>query len=100
MTDWVAVSGRIVSERTIEARTGMKEMLTGLILIVVDPKNAVAFFCKRNLWPNTASKLAVQILTYTKGYASVLSSHLFLVFGLPVRICTQTGSNLAFVPKK
>ena len=89
MTDWVAVSGRIVSERTIEARTGMKEMLTGLILIVVDPKNAVAFFGKRNLWPNTASKLAVQILTYTKGYASVLSSHLFLVF----------GSNLAFAPK-
>ena len=39
--------------------------------------------------PNTASNLAVQILTYTKGYASVLSSHLFLVFGL----------NLAFAPK-
>ena len=33
------------------------------------PKNAVAFFGKRNLWPNTASKPAVQILTYLKQYA-------------------------------
>ena len=55
----------------------------------VSPKNAVAFFDKRNLWPNTASNLAVQILTYAKGYASVLSSQLFLAF----------GSNLAFAPK-
>ena len=35
----------------------------------VSPKNAVAFFDKRNLWPNTASNLAVQILTYLKQYA-------------------------------
>ena len=58
-------------------------------IIFQDPENAIAFSGKRNLWPNTASKLAVQILTYTKGYASVLSSQLFLVF----------GSNLAFAPK-
>src|SRR3989338_7800161 len=58
-------------------------------IIFQDPENAIAFSDKRNLWPNTASKLAVQILTYTKGYASVLSSQLFLVF----------GSNLAFAPK-
>src|SRR3989338_8257252 len=59
------------------------------IALPIHPKNAVTFFGKRNLWPNTASKLAVQILTYTKGYASVLSSQLFLAF----------SSNLAFVPK-
>src|SRR3990172_7269178 len=35
---------------------------------MIDPKNAVAFFGKRNLWPNTASKLGVQILTYVKEY--------------------------------
>ncbi|MBI5893880.1 MAG: hypothetical protein HZB79_09595 [Deltaproteobacteria bacterium] len=56
---------------------------------MIDPKNATAFFGKRNLWSNTASNQAVQILTYIKGYASVLSIHLFLVF----------GSNLAFAPK-
>jgi len=54
-----------------------------------NPKNAFAFFDKRNLWPNTVSKLTVQILTYIKEYASVLSSQFFLAF----------GSNLAFAPK-
>ena len=46
MTDWVAVSGRIVSERTIEARTGMKEMLTGLILTVVNAQRLGLWFAK------------------------------------------------------
>src|SRR3972149_11178888 len=52
-------------------------------------KMQLHFLTNARFEPNTASNLAVQILTYTKGYASVLSSHLFLVF----------GSNLAFAPK-
>src|SRR3989304_439932 len=35
----------------------------------IDPENAIAFSYKRNLWPNTASKLTVLILTYLKQYA-------------------------------
>ncbi|OGP28669.1 MAG: hypothetical protein A3J81_02000 [Nitrospirae bacterium RIFOXYB2_FULL_43_5] len=30
-----------------------------VVNIFVNPKNAVAFFDKHNLWPNTASNLAV-----------------------------------------
>ena len=37
--------------------------------ICLNPENAIAFSYKRNLWPNTASKLAVQILIYLKQYA-------------------------------
>ena len=38
-------------------------------IIFQDPENAITFSDKRNLWPNTASKLSVQILTYLKQYA-------------------------------
>jgi len=56
-------------------REGDKDPYT---VTTVYPKNAIAFFDKRNplmktfrgrLWPNTASKLTVQILTYLKQYA-------------------------------
>src|SRR3990170_7530967 len=46
-------------------------------------------FGKCNLWPNTVSKLSVQILTYLNKVCSVLSSHPFLVFGSNLAICTE-----------
>jgi len=60
---------------------------------MIDPKNAVAFFGKRNLWPNTASKLGVQILTYLKEYAPFcppsFSLSLAQILRLPRKIKTK-----------
>src|SRR3989344_2519451 len=57
------------------------------------PKNAIAFLGKRNLWPNTASKLAVQILRYLKKYArfcpASFSLSLAQILRLPRKIKTK-----------
>ncbi|OGP29952.1 MAG: hypothetical protein A2073_01975 [Deltaproteobacteria bacterium GWC2_42_11] len=62
-------------------------------MVILNPKNAVAFFDKRNLWPNTASNLAVQILTYLKQYApfcpSIFSLFLAQILRLPRKIKTK-----------
>src|SRR3990167_7547260 len=62
-------------------------------IIFQDPENAIAFSDKRNLWPNTASKLAVQILTYLKQYApfcpASFSLSLAQILRLPRKIKTK-----------
>src|SRR3970282_1373681 len=59
----------------------------------INPENAIAFSYKRNLWPNTASKLAVQILTYLKQYApfcpTSFSLSLAQILRLPRKIKTK-----------
>jgi isopenicillin N synthase-like dioxygenase len=71
----------------------MVQILAKLWLNVHNPKNAVAFFGKRNLWPNTASNLAVQILTYLKQYApfcsAIFSLSLAQILRLPRKIKTK-----------
>src|SRR3972149_8148956 len=80
-------------------REGDKDPYT---VTTVYPKNAIAFFDKRNplmktfrgrLWPNTASKLAVQILTYLKQYApfcpTSFSLSLAQILRLPRKIKTK-----------
>jgi len=57
------------------------------------PENTITFSYKRNLWPNTASKLAVQILTYLKQYApfcpTIFSLSLAQILRLPRKIKTK-----------
>ncbi|HAG50577.1 MAG TPA: hypothetical protein DCL42_04495 [Deltaproteobacteria bacterium] len=60
------------------------------------PKNAVAFFGKRNLWPNTASKLAVQILTYLKQYAPFCPAIFFLSLAQILRLSRKIKTKCIF----
>ena len=61
--------------------------------VIFNPENAIAFSGKCNLWPNTASKLAVQILTYIKEYApfcpTSFSLSLAQILRLPRKIKTK-----------
>jgi len=65
--------------------------LTGL-----NPKNAVAFIGKRNLWPNTASKLAVQILTYLKQYAPFCPASFSLSLAQILRLHPKNKKQMHF----
>src|SRR3990172_9009272 len=74
-----------------ERKKEVEEMRWAVLSFI--PENTITFSYKRNLWPNTASKLAVQILTYLKQYApfcpTIFSLSLAQILRLPRKIKTK-----------
>src|SRR3989304_554890 len=74
-----------------ERKKEVEEMRWAVLSFI--PENTITFSYKRNLWPNTASKLAVQILTYLKQYApfcpTIFSLSLAPILRLPRKIKTK-----------
>ncbi|MBI5234592.1 MAG: peptide chain release factor N(5)-glutamine methyltransferase [Deltaproteobacteria bacterium] len=72
------------------------ELLVDEAMNILNPKNAVAFFGKRNLWPNTASNLAVQILTYLKQYAPFCPTSFSLSLAQILRLLRKIKTKCIF----